>query len=53
MKVPKPHGHFIEDRKIEIIIGIIVAVIGCYLLWDAFDSRGKKMPWPMSGLAPW
>lgn len=47
------NGHFIEDRKKEIIIGGILAVIGLCLLWDAFDGRGKKMPWPASGMAPW
>lgn len=50
---PKPKGHFIEDRKTEVVLGIIIAIIGMYLLWDSFDNRGKKMPWPASGLAPW
>jgi hypothetical protein len=46
-------GHFIKDRKTEIILGLILALVGMILLWDAFDMRGKKMPWPASGLAPW
>jgi hypothetical protein len=49
----KPHGHLIEDRKVEIIFGLLFAVVGCLLLWDAFDGRGKKLPWPTNVLAPW
>jgi hypothetical protein len=46
-------GHFIQDRKTEIVLGILMFTAGCFLLWDAFDKRGKKMPWPAGGLAPW
>lgn len=49
----KSRGHFIPDRKTEIIVGLVVALIGLMLLWDAFDGRGRKMPWPASGMAPW
>lgn len=52
-KVIKPRGHLIKDRKIEIVIGLIAFFVGCLLLFDAFDARGKKMVWPLSGLAPW
>jgi hypothetical protein len=49
----KPTGHFIKDRKTEILLGFVVTIIGLLLLWDAFDGRNKKMPWPLGGLAPW
>lgn len=49
----KNKGHLIKDRKTEIIVGSVLAVIGLLLLWDAFDGRDKKMPWPISGMAPW
>lgn len=49
----KPRGHLIENRKAEITIGAFLFLIGVALLWDAFDGRGKKLPWPASGLAPW
>ena len=49
----KPSGHYIQHRGWEFAIGILLAVIGMALLWDCFDNRGKKMPWPLSGLAPW
>jgi hypothetical protein len=51
--IPRPKGHIIQNRGTEFFVGLIVAIIGMYLLWDCFDNRGKKMPWPMSGLAPW
>lgn len=52
-KVVANRGHFIKDRKKEAVIGFIVTLIGFCLVWDAFDGRGKKLPWPASGMAPW
>lgn len=46
-------GHFLKSRGWEITIGLGLALVGMLLLWDAFDNRGKKMPWPAGGLAPW
>lgn len=52
-KAVKPNGHLIKSRKAEITIGLLLFVVGMLLLWDAFDGRGKSMPWPASGLMPW
>ncbi len=52
-RLVKPRGHFIQDRKVEIFLGIFAFIVGCLLLYDAYDARGKKMPWPASGLSPW
>jgi hypothetical protein len=49
----KPHGHFIKNRAAEIWIGLLLFMVGALLLYDAFEGRGKKMPWPASALAPW
>ena len=49
----KPNGHFIKDRKVEIVLGVILFLVGALLLYDAFDARGKKVPWPASAIAPW
>jgi hypothetical protein len=46
-------GHFIKSRPIETALGLFLVIAGCLLLYDAFDARGKKMPWPLGGLAPW
>jgi hypothetical protein len=48
-----PKNHLMKNRRNEIILGFVVFLIGCVLLYDAFDARGKKMPWPAGGLAPW
>lgn len=52
-RLVKPHGHFIKNRGTEIIIGIVLFMVGALLLYDAFDARGKKMPWPGGAIAPW
>jgi hypothetical protein len=52
-QVVKPKGHLIESRSTEIAVGLLVFIFGCILLWDAFDGRGKKMPWPAGGIMPW
>lgn len=53
-RIVKPHGgNIIKDRKTEIILGIILFMVGALLLYDAFDGRGKKMPWPGGAIAPW
>jgi hypothetical protein len=49
----KPRGHFIKNQTTEILVGAFIFLLGCLLLFDAFDARDKKMPWPLSGLAPW
>lgn len=50
----KPRGgHFIKDRKTEILLGVILFMVGALLLYDAFDARGKKLPWPAGAVAPW
>lgn len=49
----KPKGHFVEDRRIEILLGIILFMAGALLLYDAFDGRGRKIPWPGGAIAPW
>lgn len=51
--VIKPRGHFMQNRALETILGLALVLVGCLLLYDAWDARGKKMPWPMGGLAPW
>lgn len=50
----KPRGgHFIQDRKTEIFLGVFLFLAGALLLYDAFDARGRKLPWPAGAIAPW
>jgi hypothetical protein len=51
-KLVKPSGHFIGDRKAEILVGLVLFLAGSMLIWDAFDGRGKKMPWPGGAIMP-
>lgn len=54
LRAAKAHDyHFMENRPLEIGLGFLIVFIGCLLLYDAFDSRGKKMIWPLSKLTPW
>jgi hypothetical protein len=46
-------GHFIQNRKAEILIGLVLFLLGSLLMYDAFDGRGKKVPWPGGAILPW
>jgi hypothetical protein len=48
-----PQGHFMQNRNKEIVLGLLLFVVGAFLIWDAYDNRGKKMPWPAGAIAPW
>ncbi len=48
-----PGGHFMTNRTLEVTIGVVLFLIGSFLLYDAFDGRGKKMPWPGGAVTPW
>jgi hypothetical protein len=52
-KAIKPNGHFIQNRALEILIGVVLFMAGALLVWDAYDGRGKKLPWPGGAIAPW
>lgn len=52
-RMVKPSGHFVKNRGAEIFLGAALFLIGALLLYDAFDGRGKKMPWPGGAIAPW
>lgn len=52
-QVVSKRGHFMDNRGKEILVGAVLSIIGLVLLWDAFDGRGKKLPWPVSAAAPW
>lgn len=48
----KSGGHYVKNRKLEVFLGFAFFVVGSYLLWDAYDNRGKKMKWPLGGIMP-
>jgi len=45
--------HLIQNRSMEIYLGIMLFIIGSILIYDAYNARGQKLPWPASLLAPW
>jgi hypothetical protein len=49
----KPKGHFIQNRAFEILLGVVLFMAGALLVYDAYDGRGKKLPWPGGAIAPW
>jgi len=46
----QPRKHVIQNRMLEIVVALSFAIAATYLLYDAFNWRGKDMPWPFSGL---
>ena len=52
-RLVKPRGHFINDRRTELLFGFLMFAFGALLLFDAFNGRGKDLPWPANKLVPW
>jgi hypothetical protein len=44
---------FMKNRGLQIFIGLALFVIGSVIVYNAFDARGKYMPWPASSILPW
>lgn len=43
-------GTLMKSRALEIIIALTLVLAATYLIFDAFNWRGKDLPWPLSGL---
>jgi hypothetical protein len=52
MQWPPRGKHLMKDRKPEVWLGFLFFALGAYLLWDAYDNRGKKMKWPLGSVMP-
>lgn len=46
-------AHIVQDRGVEITLAVILLLLGCVLLWDAFDNRDVDMPWFARWFAFW
>jgi hypothetical protein len=44
---------YIGDPVIEAIAGLVLFGLGAVLLHDAYDARGRKLPWPLRPLSFW
>ena len=49
----KGHVFPAKNWKAEALVGFALVIIGGFLIWDCFDNSGRKLPWPLSGLAFW
>lgn len=38
----------IQDRRTEIMVAAGCLAMGSWLMWDAYDARGKRRPWALS-----
>jgi hypothetical protein len=38
----------IQDRRTEILVAASCLALGSWLMWDAYDGRGKRRPWALS-----
>ena len=51
MPIPMPkHPRQIMPRGWELFLALVFVLAATFLLYDAYDWRGKNMPWPLSGL---
>jgi hypothetical protein len=48
-----PSKPLMKSRKSQIFLGLLLFVIASVLIYNAFDARGKYLPWPASSIAPW
>lgn len=50
--MPKNY-RYVKSQKLEAALGVLFFILGGLLIYDAFDARGKKLPWPIGGILPW
>jgi len=36
--------HLIADRHTELLVGVALFALGSYLLWEAWEGRGRPRP---------
>jgi hypothetical protein len=46
-------GHIIRSRKAEIALGVAAFLAGSLLIRDAYDGRGREMPWAFRPFSWW
>jgi hypothetical protein len=40
-----PYRRLVRDRRTEVWLGVAAYVLGSWLLWDAYEGRGRSKPW--------
>lgn len=51
--MPALRRPFIRDPVTEALAGLALFIAGAVLLHDAYDARGRKLPWPMRPFSFW
>lgn len=46
-------GHYVADRKIEVVLGVTAFVVGSMLIKDAYENRGIPLPRLMRPFSWW
>jgi hypothetical protein len=36
----------LQDRGLELGLGVVLFVVSSWLIWDAYEGRGKQRPFP-------
>lgn len=47
----KPRPAVFRDRKVELATGLGLWVVATYLIWDAYEGRGRSRPFATRFLA--
>lgn len=43
MEVKRPP--LIADHKTAVLVGAALTAAGAYMLWEAYEGRGRRRPW--------
>jgi hypothetical protein len=43
----------IPDQRTEMMAGLALTVAGAYLLWEAYEGRGKRRPFGLRLFGGW
>jgi hypothetical protein len=42
----------LEDRQLELGVGVVLFLAGAWMIRDAYEGRGRKRPFPASLILP-
>jgi hypothetical protein len=47
-----PRQPWIADKRTAVLLGLMLFVAGAIVLWDAYERRGGRAPWPLRAFLP-
>lgn len=42
-----------QSQTTAIVVGAVFFTVGCLCLYDAWERRGQRTPWPARMFTPW